>query len=771
MKAQIQTLASVSRHDISLVGGKAASLGEMLQAKLSVPSGFVITIKAFQQRDISDMLAQEILKAFDALGAVRVAVRSSAIGEDSESMSWAGQLETYLNVTRTGLIEAVQKCQASTESAHAKEYAKHAGLGKTAGTVAVVVQTMVDSEVSGVLFTANPVTGKRDEIVIEVVYGLGEMMVQGLVTPDNFIVRKTDGAMLMQTPGRQQTMLVYRAGQNRQVAVPMKQQKGPVLDAKQIKALVQTAKKIERHYGQPQDIEWAMAGNQLFIVQSRPITALRRPKASRLSPLPRQPKSPAGVKYALTVPQSVLFADLTLQAHNRPTMKVALGMDYAPAYVAIDAGGAMSWNYDADEAFEAALIGDQAVDDALSGFVDCMAATARKLERRSSLASPLVRQPDNPDDLLEDLQEYWQAYKLHMTTLFSFWNVEALLARTLTQALRQAGHETAIQGLEQFIKSNETNQFIRERVCFEKLVRRFVGGQRPPTARTASPQLLAALQHHAREFGFLLTPYNLGQAPSGVSLLSRVNEVQQRLQSKRETTVEAIKIDPGVSLSPRLRRLVHILEQLTFWKTERVDVISMADAKMELLYQATAKKLGLPPQELFNMTSSEIENSLKQGRLVVSREVLAERAVAYCLILYRGKVAFYQPSKPDTAGLLSRSPQSGFLQGVGSSPGVVQGSVRLLLDLKDVPQLQASEVLVTTMTRPEMGAALDRAAAFVTDEGGLLCHAAIISREMNKPCVIATARASKILRTGDLVEVDGSQGRVTILKTAHETND
>lgn len=753
----IRELAKVDYSMIGLVGGKAASLGEMIKAGINVPPGFVIITEAYKHV-MTPKLEKTIRTAFKQLGAERVAVRSSAVAEDSESTSWAGQLETYLNVTESGLVKAVKDCWASMESEHAKEYAAHNKVAESERAVAVIIQKMVDSDVSGVMFTANPINDHRDEIVIESIYGLGELIVQGMVTPDNWIINKRSGATISSSPRRQTEMLVYHNSKNRLARLTDTKLKGFTLGPQNLKDLANVAVRLEKHYKKPQDVEWAIAKGELFIVQARPITTLSK---SQTEKLPAQPKAPKGVKYALTVPQSVLFAELTFQGCLRPMMREALGINFEVQYIAIDAGGAIYFNYDTDQAFDNAFIANRPIEDALHSFVDAMAATARKLDRRSSLASAHTRRTGNREDILEDLEDYWQAYKLHMTTLCNFWNVENLLAKAITEEMRSTGHDMATQGLDQFIKSKETNQYVRERRCFEKLVRRFAVAQKQIASQNATPELMAALQHHVREFSFQLTPFNLGKAPTAVELLPRVNEVKQNLGEQHNDQTEQVS-DLGINMTPKLRRLIHILEQMTFWKNERVDVMSMADARMELLYQAAAESLGIPIDELFCMTSVEIKASLKAGKPVVSHDVLAERAVAYCIILHNGKIDFYEPSQPDDADV-AEGQENVLLQGIASSPGLASGKVRLLLSIDQSADLQTGEVLVTTMTRPEMGAALDRAAAFVTNEGGLLCHAAIISREMKKPCVIATIKATKVLKTGDFVEVDGTKGTVKII--------
>lgn len=268
----IKNLAEVSRKDINSVGGKAASLGELMEESIPVPPGFVITTDAFKE-GMTESLKKEILETFDRLGAGRVAVRSSATMEDSTTASWAGQLETYLNTTREDLIEAVKKCWESIGSERAVEYVKKHDIGKDRRAVAVVVQAMVDSDISGVLFTVNPVSQKRDELVIEAIYGLGELLVQGAVTPENLIVDRR-GKVISRESSRQHKQLVYKNGANREEGVIPKRE---VVNGQLLGRLVKVALEVEAHYDNiPQDIEWAVENGKLYIVQSRPVTTISK---------------------------------------------------------------------------------------------------------------------------------------------------------------------------------------------------------------------------------------------------------------------------------------------------------------------------------------------------------------------------------------------------------------------------------------------------------------------------------------------------------------
>jgi pyruvate,water dikinase len=232
--------------DVASVGGKSSALAKMIKAGFRVPDGFVVGAAA---KTMDKHLTGAVLAAFDKLGAPEVAVRSSALAEDGANDTWAGQMDTFLNVDRSGLIGAIEKCWQSSNSERAKAYAEEKGL--PAGRVAVVVQKMINGDVSGVAFSVNPVTNDKNQIVIEAVRGLADKLVSGEATPDNYIVS--------------------RAGE---VIDRTLQRFNPFLDQNKLGELAHTTAKLEEYFGFPVDVEWTFKDNQLCILQSRPITTL-----------------------------------------------------------------------------------------------------------------------------------------------------------------------------------------------------------------------------------------------------------------------------------------------------------------------------------------------------------------------------------------------------------------------------------------------------------------------------------------------------------------
>src|SRR5829696_3596832 len=303
--ALVVDLARLGVRDLNRGGGKAANLGELLHAGFPVPPGFVITADAYDlvvrsnqlQRDIINastpsgaalararfeqaiippQVEQAILDAYRRLGAGSVAVRSSATAEDLAEAAFAGQQETFLGVSgAAALLDAVRQCWASLWSDRAVSYREQHGLAQVPVKLAVIVQRMVAADVAGVMFTANPVTGARDETIVEASAGLGEALVSGLVTPDHFVLRNTRHRwqIVELRLGRQEVEVRPRtSGGVEQVAGATAS--GPVLPDTDLLQLARTGASIARHFRRPQDIEWAWADGKLSILQSRPITAL-----------------------------------------------------------------------------------------------------------------------------------------------------------------------------------------------------------------------------------------------------------------------------------------------------------------------------------------------------------------------------------------------------------------------------------------------------------------------------------------------------------------
>lgn len=309
----IKIFKQLSKKDVGIAGGKGASLGEMTQAGMPVPPGFVVLASAFdrflEETDLNTEveaalkkvshknmesverasekiralilgakmpkdIEKEVVLNFKKLKAKFVAVRSSATAEDSKTASWAGELETYLNVTEKQVLKYVQTCWSSLFTPRAIFYRIEKKLHKTKVSVAVVVQKMVQSEISGITFTVHPVTKDYNQMVIEAGYGLGEAIVGGLVTPDTYIVHKNDYSIVDINISEQSMAIVKSKKGTAEKKLSARVGGRQKLTDKQITELAKICTNIEKHYKHPQDIEWAYEKKRFYITQSRPITTL-----------------------------------------------------------------------------------------------------------------------------------------------------------------------------------------------------------------------------------------------------------------------------------------------------------------------------------------------------------------------------------------------------------------------------------------------------------------------------------------------------------------
>jgi phosphoenolpyruvate synthase/pyruvate phosphate dikinase len=268
--------------DSAQVGGKAAHLSR-LAADYRVPSGFCLTAAAFDPAHPADAplppaLASALTTAYEALvrgGDVPVAVRSSALDEDGDLTSFAGLHETELNLIGIeAVLGAIVRCWASGRNERALAYREQHGLALDEARVAVLVQQLVLADVSAVVFSANPVTKSLDEVVVTSTWGLGESLVGGTATPDTWVVRKADLAVLEEQVGAKERMTVAVDGGTREVAVPRLLREKATLSKAQVVELAELALGLEHRLGRAVDVEAAYAGEQLFLLQCRPITTL-----------------------------------------------------------------------------------------------------------------------------------------------------------------------------------------------------------------------------------------------------------------------------------------------------------------------------------------------------------------------------------------------------------------------------------------------------------------------------------------------------------------
>lgn len=278
----VRWLGHAACHETAAVGGKAASLSRLAELH-TVPPGFAIPALASRVNEpLANAVAARVRAAYGELSertgeaSPSVAVRSSAIDEDGAGASFAGLHDTYLNVIgEDAVVDAVARCCGSARSVEAMAYRRQQGLSLEDVRIAVLVQQLVASDVSSVVFSANPLTGSIDEVMINSSWGLGESIVGGTVTPDTFIVQKADLTITSAQIAEKERMTVIVPDGTEEVAVPRMMSKEPSLREEQVVEMARLAIKLEQATGAPVDVECSFAAQQLYLLQCRPITTLR----------------------------------------------------------------------------------------------------------------------------------------------------------------------------------------------------------------------------------------------------------------------------------------------------------------------------------------------------------------------------------------------------------------------------------------------------------------------------------------------------------------
>ena len=316
----------VDKNDVKLVGGKGANLGELAKIKIPVPNGFIVTSEAYfrniktsgaldrikghlfgldiedpitlakrahlcqeeiKKIEIDSKLVSEINSFYRKLSGkkdVNVAVRSSATAEDLPQASFAGQQATFLNVKgEYRLKRAIIAAWASLFEARAIFYRTEKKFDHFEVGIAIPVQKMIQSEVSGVMFTIDPVTNDKNKIVIEAVWGLGELIVSGSITPDHYEIDKKNFQIINRKIASQDKQLVKNQNGSKLIPISKEFKESQKLQDEKIIELAKLGEKIEKHYFFPQDIEWALENNKLYIVQTRPVTTLNEKLSIKIS--------------------------------------------------------------------------------------------------------------------------------------------------------------------------------------------------------------------------------------------------------------------------------------------------------------------------------------------------------------------------------------------------------------------------------------------------------------------------------------------------------
>jgi phosphoenolpyruvate synthase/pyruvate phosphate dikinase len=696
MDKYVKHFGEISKSDADITGGKGASLGEMTRAGIPVPPGFVILAGAFEQflketdlnveidailetvnhqemhtvehasekiqalilrATMPKDIATEIVKLFDELGAEFVAVRSSATAEDSASAAWAGQLDSFLNTTHESLLENVQRCFASLFTPRAIFYRFEKGLHDTKISVAVVVQKMVASEVSGIAFSVHPVTEDRNQLIVEAGFGLGEAIVSGSVTPDSYVVEKSP-RRIIDSNVNTQTKALYRSqgGGNEWITIEDPKASSQVLNDTQILELSTIILEIENHYGFPCDIEWAFEGGKFYITQSRPITTLFDIE---------------------TVEESNLIStdwELWIQRKGLDVFSVSLFHIVEGILMQQIIGGGAS----------------------------------KQLCIRKDDEYMFIRSTSDFEKMYLDIANFVKTQPIeYFEKVFTKAHSMATLSSELISRVSGYSNEEILKNFRNITDDISTI------VLYNTSVPYFI---------------LSAIEIHkdvSEAHRDLIT-----KESEKLRSTSLYHDITTTVFEKMfEAMAHRFSVDKKYIVSLSIEEMVDFLESKI--DMPNVDEVNLRSESLMWMDEVKNKTVFSYNQSLIEKIKNKIDNS---------HQVVADVNNSFAL---KGTTAF---------------------------PGKVSGVVRIINSIAEIHKMNKGDIMVAHTTNPNLMQAIFISGGIITDEGGMACHAAIVARELKKPCIIGTKIATQVLKDGDLVEVDADSGVVRILERKSDIN-
>lgn len=715
---------SEAADDAPMLGGKANSLRTLFRRGLPVPNGFVIPSSARPAGgEVSAEFEHELLAAFDKLGSPKVAVRSSAAGEDGGEDSWAGQFETYLDIEKSGLLEAVQKCWDSVSNERSQAYAGARGLSEET-LISVVVQAMVPRELAGVMFSRDPRGINSDSIVIEAARGVGEKLVQGEVDPDGYEVNRDDLKIISRSL----------------------QAKVALVNDGQLAELARYALQIETLFGNPQDIEWAMVDGKIFILQARPITTLEATAMAGRIPnwqdqlLFRWGPVPGELYYMNDYADAIIdivqadkiasFPEFIVTFRNSEVLWVceqakmtAMGKGLFLEQLH-NPKSVEKWH----EEYDKALVKKQ-------GFEANLAGTSLKDLEKVEVAELL-----------------WQYYEI----LMNFWR------------------PTIATELSNYGSSEVLNEMLAKSISDPKQLAKVANLLLLPEDYTYSQleefELAKTrdVQAHAKKYSWLLNSYAGPKTLDEEFFLERKSKLSKDIKEeagaaleKQELAKRAAIFEYGLSDEAQLAAKM-IVEAMLWQDGRKAKFLQSVEWKGKLLERA-AELLGEPIERLRQLPVKTVVGRLSGDE--------AETFIGY---LIKGEdVTYLNQTQNDLSWELYayhnlRQTMDG-VQGVVAARGrqlITHGAAVIVLDPKTKVDFPEGSILVAQMTTPDYIFYMRKAAALVTDTGGITSHAAIVSRELNLPCIVGTKNASSLFKTGDLLQINTLHGTALRMKKA-----
>jgi phosphoenolpyruvate synthase/pyruvate phosphate dikinase len=830
------------------VGGKGMSLARLSRAGLPVPPGFHLTTQAywcfvtangiqpcilealkgldlsdpqaleaasrqinllFSQGSIPSEIAHEVTAAYSGLssGQAAVAVRSSATVEDLPEASFAGQQETYLNVCGAdAVLEAVRQCWASLWTGRAIAYRARQNIDPTTVSLAVVVQELVFAEAAGVLFTANPVNGQRDEMIITAAWGLGEAIVSGAVTPDTLTVKKSSGKVLQREISEKKVMTVRSASGVEQVSVPRHLAKKAVLSKAQAVELVMLGAQIEALYAMPMDIEWTLSGRKFAIVQARPVTALQEPPLEWPVSVSRAVMARGSFAEFVPEPVTPLFATLAVPIARKVTVELmarvgVTGKDSylfsvinSYVYVGFVFTPKMVWQMAKATASLSRILSKNAEPQA-----EKVKAESLEVVQKWQ-TQPLAEL--SPSQILVAVREIFlttaNSYAVAQSGTIPLSSMDELSFSQFYKRLvkRKGDPEPAI-----FLYGAESKAMRADKALFD--LAGWAKGQ-PGLAEyllgTPAETIWAEIQAGApvaglEEFGARFAGYlkDYGHAIYDLDFAKPLPCDQPA------PLLETVKVYLGGRNSPYVRQqealerraqaAQSIIKRLD-WLRRRwfIKLLKAAQASapmredsildLGLGYPLLRRMLGElgrrlaegaaigEADDIYWLEAQEVEemaNQLERGEALPDFTAAVAQRKTKWQAMRRITAPSTLPQKSWLARFFPGEGASGeTLKGYGVSAGQITGTACVMLGPEDFGLMHSGDIIVAGITTPAWTPLFARAAGIVTDIGGPLSHSSIVAREYGLPAVLGTGSATRRIQTGQVITVDGSAGTVTL---------
>ncbi len=813
-------LADFAADDVARAGGKGANLGELVRHGFPVPPGVVLTTSAyaalladtglgrrldrllesgsdgstirdeFARTAMPERIRAEISAAYASLGAGPVAVRSSGTAEDLAGAAFAGQHDTYLNVLgEDAVLAAVTDCWASLWTDRAMAYRERHGIAPGKAAIAVVIQKMVPADTAGVMFSANPVTGERGDIVVDASPGLGEAVVSGRVTPEHYVLDGS-GRVRAFTPGGREVAIRAAAGGGTQ-EYAARESTGPALTRQQLTELARLARRVQDHFGRPQDIEWAIAGGRLYLLQARPMTALP-PQPPRLSRFQRlvgpffvemfqerpYPLDVSGwmqrgilaMLHGMAGSVGIVFPSVAqilpeedgvvirlVPPVPRPTLRV-LG---APVSLARRARQFDPARWTEDPRFAAFL------------------ENVRRLgggEPKLLSWREVIALADGAFDAMRGITELRKSYLPGVAVpVLKLRVMLLLLGKPRLASALIAGAETRTS------QANRALEALAERVRSSPSLERAFTGLRPGELLeqlghnqefrefdAAFRAFLAEYGHRETVSVVLSSTPTWSDAPEVVlGLITAMLGERRAAADQTGGALAELSRHPALRFEPLRRHLLSVVDAAKAGMAFREDshfyatmvLPPLRRALLELGRRLCAAGVLADLEEVHHLRYEELAAITDPGALPPSERERYRR-----LVLDRAAKRRELDGIPllDPAVLFrqGRRPPGVLVSGVPASRGQATGKARIIRGPAEFGLLRSGEVLVCPYTNPSWTPLFQRAAAVVVDAGGIGSHAAIVAREYGIPAVMGTGSGTSVLRNGDLVRVDGSTGRV-----------